>query len=97
MLGLREQLVAGAVQLVGAANFDADLVDRACIESRLAQLLEQAVAIGNARGFDLEGVFGHTRICPASGRAKPGPTPNPYPQAAMAVATGREYGLFING
>ena len=74
-------------------DLDPDLVHRPGVETRFAELLQQAVAVGDAGRFDVN----HARSCgsvsPLTGR--------PRLKAAMvqpmAVATEQEYGLFIGG
>jgi len=54
---LHEQLVVARLDL------DADLVDRVRVEPRIAERLQQAVAVRDARSLSLS-VFAHPHLCP---------------------------------
>jgi acyl-CoA reductase-like NAD-dependent aldehyde dehydrogenase len=88
---VRVEVVARAVGVVSAGDLDADLLDRTGLDSRLAQLLQEPVAIRNSRSLDLNGVAHESGYPPAAGFAKHVMLPS------VSVATEAEYGLFING
>jgi acyl-CoA reductase-like NAD-dependent aldehyde dehydrogenase len=89
-----EDLVADLLGVVADAHFDADLVHRVCIQPGFAELGQKPVAIRDSSSLDLH-VVAHPLTLPcrdgreASGRGIVRPV--------MAVATERDYGLFING
>jgi acyl-CoA reductase-like NAD-dependent aldehyde dehydrogenase len=89
-----EDLVADLLGVVADAHFDADLVHRVCIQPGFAELGQKPVAVRDSSSLDLH-VVAHPLTLPcrdgreASGRGIVRPV--------MAVATERDYGLFING
>ncbi len=91
MLDLLVDLVAGVVIL--ERNLDLDLAERTGWKSVLLERRQEAVPIGNSRCFDVDGSV-ITRPYPLGVVAKTTPSDR-FP--AMAVATEREYGLFIAG
>jgi hypothetical protein len=88
VLRLREQLVGCGLGVVAVWNFDAHLSHGAGVKPGLLQLAEQAIAIRNSRGFDLDRFLGHetdvSRVSVGQTRILRG---------LMAVATDREYGF----
>jgi acyl-CoA reductase-like NAD-dependent aldehyde dehydrogenase len=85
---MREQLVGCGLGVVAVWNFDAHLSHGAGVKPGLLQLAEQAIAIRNSRGFDLDRFLGHetdvSRVSVGQTRILRG---------LMAVATDREYGF----
>jgi acyl-CoA reductase-like NAD-dependent aldehyde dehydrogenase len=89
-----EDLVAYLLGVVADAHFDADLVHRVCVQPGFAELGQKPVAVRDSSSLDLH-VVAHPLTLSLPGR--PRGFGARYRPAVMAVATERDYGLFING
>src|SRR5207249_684003 len=94
-LGVPEELIGGLVAIAVDGDLDSDLVNGSRVQPVLPQLLEQPVAIRDPGSLNLYGVA-HGAILPHDRRRKTPPT-GLAKVPAVAVATGREFPLFING
>jgi acyl-CoA reductase-like NAD-dependent aldehyde dehydrogenase len=89
-----EDLVADFLGAVADAHFDADLVHRVGVQPGFAELGQKPVAIRDPSSLNLHVVAHPLALSQLDGREASG---RGIVRAAMAVATEREYGLFING
>jgi hypothetical protein len=88
LLRPREDVVRGRLGVAGDPHLDLDLVDGVRVDTGLVQLAEQTIPIWDARRLDMDVVLRDGGIVTLRARGIVRP---------VAVATEREYGLFING